>query len=259
MRCPTCPSIFGPIASSFLIPVWIAAASARRRCLTQRSARCVSRASDDSGEQERKLALIRMKPEALRAWRATILMVLVVPLLLPVAGSATALAHPPRAEKAAHRAAIDGAAARFDLPPHWIEAVIVAESGGDPRAVSPKGAMGLMQLMPATWREVRTRLGLGADPFDVRDNVLAGTFYLRQLHDRFGLEGALSAYNAGPQRYVQHLITGRPLPDETRAYVAAIRRRLVASKPLPSAADWRMAPLFPPSPPLPSLSAGEGR
>ena len=66
------------------------------------------------------------------------------------------------------------AAARFDLPKAGLLAVIEAESGGAPGAVSAKGAMGLMQLMPATWREIREQLALGDDPFDPRDNVLAG-------------------------------------------------------------------------------------
>ncbi|MGH1557443.1 lytic transglycosylase domain-containing protein [Caulobacter segnis] len=76
--------------------------------------------------------------------------------------------------------------------------MIGAESGGDPRAVSPKGAMGLMQLMPGTWRDLSVQHDLGADPFDRRANVLAGAAYLRQLFDRFGRKGFLAAYNAGP-------------------------------------------------------------
>jgi soluble lytic murein transglycosylase-like protein len=82
--------------------------------------------------------------------------------------------------------------------------------------------MGLMQIMPGTWKELRARHGLGADPYDVRDNILAGTAYIRELHDRYGAPGFLAAYNAGPGGYEHHLATGRPLPDETRAYVAAL-------------------------------------
>ena len=74
-----------------------------------------------------------------------------------------------------------------------------AESGGEMRAVSPKGAMGLMQIMPDTWAELRSRYGLGADPYDPHDNIMAGTAYLRELHDRFGERGFLAAYNAGPE------------------------------------------------------------
>ena len=115
------------------------------------------------------------------------------------------------------------ASRRFGVPIAWIRAVMRAESAGDPRALSPKGAMGLMQIMPETWRDLRARYGLGADPFDPHDNILAGAAYLRELHDRYGSPGFLAAYNAGPGRYERHLATGRPLPDETRAYVAKLQ------------------------------------
>jgi len=82
--------------------------------------------------------------------------------------------------------------------------------------------MGLMQIMPKTWTELRARYGLGADPYDSRDNILAGTAYIRQLHDRYGAPGFLAAYNAGPGRYERHLATGRALPDETQTYVATL-------------------------------------
>ena len=82
--------------------------------------------------------------------------------------------------------------------------------------------MGLMQIMPTTWADLHTRYRLGADPYDIRDNILAGAAYMRELHDRFGTPGFLAAYNGGPGRYERYLATGRPLPDETRAYVAAL-------------------------------------
>jgi hypothetical protein len=82
--------------------------------------------------------------------------------------------------------------------------------------------MGLMQIMPKTWTELRARYGLGADPYDSRDNILAGTAYIRELSDRYGTPGFLAAYNAGPGRYERHLATGRPLPDETQAYVTTL-------------------------------------
>jgi hypothetical protein len=72
---------------------------------------------------------------------------------------------------------------RFDIPASWIRAVIEAESLGDTRAMSPKGAMGLMQIMPETWTSLRLRYGLGADPFDPHDNILAGAAYLRVTRD----------------------------------------------------------------------------
>lgn len=82
--------------------------------------------------------------------------------------------------------------------------------------------MGLMQLMPTTWSELRRRHGFGEDPDDPRDNVLAGTAYLRELTDRFGVPGAFAAYNAGPARYEEHLLLGRPLPPETRRYLTQV-------------------------------------
>lgn len=121
-----------------------------------------------------------------------------------------------------YTAHIDEAAQRFEFPAGWIRAVLRAESGGDPRAISPAGAMGLMQIMPATWDELRIHHGLSADPFDPRDNILAGAAYLRQLHDRYGsIRAMLAAYNAGPARYEASL-AGKPLPPETRAYIAAL-------------------------------------
>ena len=105
------------------------------------------------------------------------------------------------------------AARRFGIPEAWIWAVMRVESGGNARAVSRAGAMGLMQIMPATWGHLRARYGLGADPFDVRDNIMAGAAYLREMHDRYGNASAmLAAYNAGPGRYDDYLSRGRPLP-----------------------------------------------
>ena len=87
---------------------------------------------------------------------------------------------------------------------------------------SHAGAMGLMQLMPATWAEMRCRLGLGADPHDPRDNILAGTFYLRLMYERFGYPGLFGAYNAGPGRYAAYTAGSRTLPTETHRYLASV-------------------------------------
>ena len=114
------------------------------------------------------------------------------------------------------------AAQRFDIPEAWIRAIMRVESGGQVRAISSRGAMGLMQLMPATWADMRFRFGLGGDPFDAHDNVVAGVGYLRDLYDRFGPTGFLAAYNAGPGRYLEFVAKGRPLPLETRRYVATV-------------------------------------
>ena len=151
-------------------------------------------------------------------------------------------------ETAIHIAA---AAQRFGLPRAWIAAVLRAESAGDPRATSRAGAMGLMQIMPRTWADLRARHRLGHDPYDPRDSVLAGAAYLRELFDRYGAPGFLAAYNAGPGRYEESLATGRPLPAETRAYLARLapivgssRADGAVSEPSPSV-TWRHSSLFP--------------
>ena len=123
-------------------------------------------------------------------------------------------------------ALVQEAARQAAIPPSWIRAVLRIESAGDRHAVSSAGAMGLMQIMPGTWRDLRHTLNLGSDPFDPHDNIIAGATYLRWLHDRYGDAGFLAAYNAGPGRYDDHLVTGRPLPDETRIYVASVMRRM---------------------------------
>jgi len=119
-------------------------------------------------------------------------------------------------------ALVAAASRRFGIPAAWIQAVLHAESFGDVRAISPKGAMGLMQIMPETWAALRRRYGLGVDPYDALDNIMAGAAYLRELHDRYGIPGFLAAYNAGPARWENHLATGRPLPAETRAYLTRL-------------------------------------
>jgi soluble lytic murein transglycosylase-like protein len=119
-------------------------------------------------------------------------------------------------------AVVAEASQRFGIPASWISAVMQVESFGDVRALSPKGAMGLMQIMPEAWAALRSRYGLGADPFDAHDNIIAGAAYLRELLDRYGSPGFLAAYNAGPARYDDHLATGRALPAETQAYVATL-------------------------------------
>ncbi|MDX8527883.1 lytic transglycosylase domain-containing protein [Mesorhizobium sp. MSK_1335] len=142
------------------------------------------------------------------------------------------------------------AARRFRLPPAWIHAVLGAESAGDHRATSRKGAMGLMQILPDTWSDLRARYGLGGDPYDPHDNIIAGSAYIRELVDRYGSRGWIPAYNAGPGRYEASLQGGR-LPRETRAYVAVVATAILndgAPKALGPAApaqhSWKDAPLF---------------
>jgi len=160
------------------------------------------------------------------------------------------------------------ASQRFGIPANWIRAVMRIESGGDPRAISPVGAMGLMQIMPKTYAELRARHQLGPDAYNPRDNILAGAAYLREMLDRYGSPGFLAAYNAGPLRYHQHLATGRPLPLETQTYVAMLSpmiggrqfdKRAVASLDLLA---WARATLFAThsaSPPIAELSTARVR
>ncbi len=179
---------------------------------------------------------------------------LVFALLSFSQGLATAHAElvPAQIAEHPHTAFIAEAAQRFGIPAPWIVAVMRAESANDPGAVSHAGAMGLMQVMPGTWAALRARHGLGDDPYDPRDNILAGTAYLREMWDRYGNVAAmLAAYNAGPGRYDDYLETGRALPAETRAYVAALAPLLgggtaseaqMVAHALPP--DWRDAALF---------------
>lgn len=118
------------------------------------------------------------------------------------------------------------AATRFGVPEQWIREVMRQESAGDEQAVSSSGAMGLMQLMPATYDDLQQQYGLGTDPFEPHDNVMAGTAYLRAMYDRFGAPGFLAAYNAGPARVDDYLSGGGSLPNETVNYVASIAPRL---------------------------------
>lgn len=164
----------------------------------------------------------------------------------PIMVSSLALAMPmaapaqdaPQASQVAFRASpaverwrpyIVEASQRFGIPQAWIAAVMQAESAGQTQRngrpiTSHAGAMGLMQVMPGTWATLRRQHGLGPDPHNPRDNILAGAAYLKAMHDQFRYPGLFAAYNAGPGRYAEHLRTGRPLPAETRGYIAQLAR-----------------------------------
>lgn len=125
------------------------------------------------------------------------------------------------------RPIIAEASRRFAVPQAWIAAVMQVESRGRTHLngrpiVSRAGAMGLMQLMPGTWAAMREAHGLGPDPHDPRDNIMAGAAYLRAMYDCFGYPGLFAAYNAGPGRYAAHLRDRRPLAAETRGYIAQL-------------------------------------
>ncbi len=149
------------------------------------------------------------------------------------------------------------------------------ESGGEVLALSPQGAMGLMQIMPDTWAGLRVRHGLGADPYEPRDNILAGAAYLREMHDRYGSPGFLAAYNAGPARYDEYLATDRELPTETQLYVAMLAPLIEEGQAMGMVTvsrrvmSWQDSPLFaarhqgspavlPPSPRMPSARSSAG-
>ena len=149
------------------------------------------------------------------------------------------------------------AAARFQVPGHWVRAVMHQELGGEQQATSPVGAMGLMQVMPATYEGLRVRYQLGDDPYDPHNNILAGTAYIREMYDRFGSPGFLAAYNAGPDRVDNYLARRASLPQETVNYVAAItpnlgtdvpRRGLLRSMPrrAPAGHEGRPSPAWRP-------------
>jgi len=129
-------------------------------------------------------------------------------------------------------AAITEASQRFHIPKAWIRAVMRQESGGrtmlaeNKPIVSRAGAIGLMQVLPSTYGQMAEQHELGDDPFDARDNIMAGAAYLRWLHQRYGFPKMFAAYNAGPGR-VEH---GGRLPAETRAYVGGITKTLKSAK-----------------------------
>ena len=124
------------------------------------------------------------------------------------------------------------ASKKFQIPAAWIRAVIRQESGGrtmlsDKQKITSRvGAVGLMQLMPATYQEMRKEHGLGKNAFDPHDNIMAGAAYLRWLHGKYGYPAMFAAYNAGPGTLENHLDRGVSLPAETINYIASITRHL---------------------------------
>ncbi len=122
---------------------------------------------------------------------------------------------------------ITEASRKYDIPERWIREVMRVESGGRTEMngqpiTSGAGAMGLMQVMPATYDELRGRYDLGDDPYDPHNSILAGSAYIRELYDLYGNPGFLAAYNGGPGRLDDYLTRNRSLPDETRRYVGKI-------------------------------------
>lgn len=203
------------------------------------------------------MAAVQHRASAVRlsAVRRSALLLLLSGLTFSAAAATSALAQVPSpvgvTSSHPHAAHIAEASRRFGIPAAWIVAVMRAESADDVRAVSSAGAMGLMQVMPHTWAELRARYDFGRNPFDPRDNILAGTAYLREMWDRYGdVAAMLAAYNAGPARYDEHRATGRSLPAETRAYIASLSSALRGERPsesrsaVPRPLDWREAGIF---------------
>lgn len=154
---------------------------------------------------------------------------------------------------------IHEAAGRYRVPERWVRAVMQQESGGEQQATSPVGAMGLMQVMPPTYEELRVRHGLGEDPYDPHNNILAGTAYIREMYDRYGAPGFLAAYNAGPDRVDSYLAGRSNLPDETVNYLAAITPNLGGDVPRSGAfavASARSSRAARYAPTIASLAAG---
>lgn len=139
------------------------------------------------------------------------------------------------------------ASTRFDVPQRWIREVMRQESGGkmyqSGRLITSwAGAMGLMQVMPQTYDELRVRYDLGDDAYDPHNNIMAGTAYIREMYDIYGSPGFLAAYNAGPKRLDDYLSNSRGLPEETRKYVANIGPYIIDSHPVnrSAAEDYAM-------------------
>ena len=120
------------------------------------------------------------------------------------------------------------ASKRFNISEAWIRAVMRMESGGrtmmaeNKPIVSTAGAMGIMQVMPQTYATMRALYGLGPDPFDPNDNVMAGTATLHLLYKTYGYPMLFAAYNDGPAMLAAHDRAGQPWPAETINYVAGI-------------------------------------
>lgn len=127
---------------------------------------------------------------------------------------------------------IDEAAKRFGVPRDWILAVMRQESGGrtvlqgDVPITSDKSAMGLMQVLPQTYRDMQLDYRLGADPYDPHDNVMAGAAYIKFLDGKYGYPALFAAYNDGPGNLEANLAGTRNLPAETIAYLTNIRVHL---------------------------------
>ncbi|MBO1326147.1 transglycosylase SLT domain-containing protein [Acetobacter sp. TBRC 12305] len=132
------------------------------------------------------------------------------------------------------------ASQRFSIPQGWIRAVMWQESGGHQYihgqlTRSVHGAVGLMQVKPDTYHELAQRYGLGSDPYDPHDNIMAGSGYIRELYDRFGSPDFLAAYSCGPQCMANYRAGSGSLPGYARSYLAAVAPHL--NDPVPAVTE----------------------
>jgi len=147
---------------------------------------------------------------------------------------------------------VTAAARRFGVPKAWLYAVMQLESGGatmlseNQPIVSSAGAMGLMQLMPQTYDEMRRQLDLGPDPFDPHDNIFAAAAYLRWLKGRYGYPAMFAAYNDGPGNLQARMRDAGLLPQETRNYLIRINAKLSPGTPLDRRFTATLAPAHTP-------------
>ena len=197
--------------------------------------------------QTAQLQPARLSGPQLRLARLRLAVSMLLPLALAACGGGSRLASSssgygrfytaPGPASDPWRPYIREASTRFSVPQTWIRAVMRQESGGheylNGRPVtSDAGAMGLMQLMPATYAELRDRYGLGNDPYEPHDNIMAGTGYISELYARYGSPAFLAAYNAGPHRLDQYNAGTASLPDQTVAYLASVAPSLASDGPM---------------------------
>jgi hypothetical protein len=149
-----------------------------------------------------------------------------------------------------YRQLVRQTAEKYGLDPNLAEAVMQQESGGRPNAVSPAGAVGLMQLMPGTARD------LGVDPTDPMQNIDGGVRYLKQQIDKFGVAGGLAAYNAGPGRVMKIGGQFNALPAETQNYVPSVMNRTAVIAEQAGGGEQQVAEVKTPTLDIPTLIGG---